>query len=150
MIPGRALAHATGAHLAGQPTPGVALTRILIAEDNDLNRRLYSDLLTMKGYEVTAVADGQDALRLAMEDPPELILLDIQLPGCSGHEAIRRLRDNPDFADLPVIAVSAFAHRNDRDRAMENGFTDYITKPASVDDILSTVNRYLPDTAAAG
>lgn len=119
------------------------MKHILLAEDNALNRRLYTDILRLNGFEVTAVNDGLEALEVAREHRPDLILLDLQLPVCSGHEAIRRLRDDADLAELPVIAVSAFAHRDDRDKAIANGFTDFICKPAPLDEFVDTVRRHL-------
>ena len=119
------------------------MARILLAEDNALNRRLYRDILTSDGHEVVAVGDGAAALEAFSEMTPDLVLLDLQLPICSGHMVVRAIRDDPDLRHLPVVAVSAFATREDKERALENGFTDFIAKPAPVDDVLKTVTILL-------
>ena len=125
------------------------MTKILLAEDNDLNRRLYTDLLRLEGFEVLAVADGLEAIRLAQSERPDLILLDLQLPVCSGHEAIRKMRGDSKLDALPIIAISAFAHRDDKHKALANGFTDFITKPAPVDEFIAIVRKYLPVAASS-
>ena len=119
------------------------MARILLAEDNDLNRRLFRDILTGAGYEVESVVDGAAALSAIDARMPDLVLLDLQLPVRSGHDVVRAIRRNPALQHMPVIAVSAFANRADMEKAKQNGFTDFIGKPAPVDDILAIVATHL-------
>jgi CheY-like chemotaxis protein len=106
--------------------------RILIVEDNTINMMVTSDYLKSKGYHITESINGSDAIRDAHEKKPDLILMDIQMPGMNGLEAISRLRATPEFASVPIIAFTALAMPGDRERCLEAGATDYLAKPVSL------------------
>src|SRR5689334_23951889 len=102
---------------------GMARSRILVVEDNPKNLKLVRDVLTHFGYEVIEATSGEDGVRLAAEQPPDLILMDLQLPGIDGAEALRQIRKEGSGAEVPVIAMTAFAMNDDRQRAFDSGFT---------------------------
>ncbi|MFY9916451.1 MAG: response regulator [Nocardioidaceae bacterium] len=116
--------------------------RILVVEDNAKNLKLVRDVLEYAGYDVVAAESGERGLELAAEQAPDLVLMDLQLPGMDGNETLRRLRDDPETKDVPVIAVTAFAMQADRDRAFETGFDGFVEKPISVRALPSQVERY--------
>ena len=113
--------------------------RILVVEDNPLNLKLVRDILDATGYDVVEATSGEEALRLAAEAPPDLVLLDLQLPGIDGLETLQRLRDGVLAPDVPVMALTAFAMEEDRARARDAGFDAYVTKPISVKGLLGEV-----------
>ena len=115
--------------------------RILVVEDNPKNLKLVRDVLRFSGYEVIEATTGEDGVRLAETERPHLILMDLQLPGIDGAEALRRIRTsgNP----VPVVAVTAFAMDNDRARAFEAGFDGYVEKPISVSGLSQQVRDFL-------
>ncbi|MCM0018925.1 MAG: response regulator [Tagaea sp.] len=115
---------------------------ILIVEDNALNMKLFGDLLEAKGYATLRAAEGNDALAIASRERPDLVLMDIQLPGMSGMEVTRRLKSDPALRDIPVVAVTAFALRSDEARIMESGCAAYMAKPVSIDRLLAMVERH--------
>ena len=117
--------------------------KILIVEDNELNMKLFHDLLDANGYEVIQTRNGLDALRLAREHRPDLVLMDIQLPEVSGLEVTRWLKEDSDLADIPVVAVTAFAMKGDEERIREGGCEAYISKPISVVTFLDTVRQFI-------
>ena len=119
---------------------------ILIVEDNEKNRKLERDLLLYHGYRVLEAITGEEGLRLAQETPPALILMDIQLPGISGIEALTRLRAEPATRAIPVMAVTASAMTHDRQKILDAGFDGYQSKPISVKEFVAAVRRML-DTA---
>ncbi|MEO8811971.1 MAG: response regulator [Caulobacteraceae bacterium] len=121
---------------------------ILIVEDNELNMKLFHDLLEAHGYEVLQTGEGLAALGLARDRRPDLIVMDIQLPAISGLEVTRWLKEDPALADIPVVAVTAFAMKGDEARIMEGGCEAYIAKPISVGYFLETVARLLAVRAA--
>jgi two-component system cell cycle response regulator DivK len=104
----------------------VSGARILVVEDNQLNLKLVRDVLGAAGYEVVAATSGEEGLKLAGESPPDLVLMDLQLPGIDGAETMRRLRDGPVGDEVPVIAVTAFAMAEDQANATRAGFDGYI------------------------
>ncbi|MEM9015216.1 MAG: response regulator [Pseudomonadota bacterium] len=116
---------------------------VLIVEDNELNMKLFHDLLEAQGYAVLEARTGPEALNLAAEHIPDLILMDIQLPEVSGLEVTKSLKDDPQLVDIPVIAVTAFAMKGDEERIRAGGCEDYIAKPISVVSFLEKVKRYL-------
>ena len=116
---------------------------ILIVEDNDKNRKLVRDVLQFKGYRLAEAETGEDGVRLARELRPDLILIDIQLPGIDGITAFRQIRDNPATATIPAIAVTASAMTQDRKTIMAAGFEDYQSKPLNVKAFLEAVRRVL-------
>ncbi len=117
--------------------------RVLVVEDNPLNLKLVRDVLRAAGYEVAEAGSGEEGLRVAHESPPDIVLMDLQLPGIDGVETLRRLRLDPAVADVPVVAVTAFAMREDRERAYADGFDGYLAKPISVRALPSQVGRFL-------
>ena len=116
---------------------------ILIVEDNEKNMKLVRDVLQAKGYATFEAVTGEDGVRLATERKPDLILMDIQLPGIDGIEALRRLRANPETAKIPAVAVTASVMQQDRKHIMEAGFDGYLGKPISLKELLETVRRML-------
>jgi len=116
---------------------------ILIVEDNDLNMKLFNDLLQAHGYQTLQTKDGREALNMAREHRPDLILMDIQLPEISGLEITRMLKADTDLKVIPVIAVTAFAMKGDEEKIREGGCEGYIAKPISVASFLQTVSKFL-------
>ena len=119
------------------------MSLILIVEDNEKNMKLVRDILQVKGYTTLEAVTGEDGVRLALERKPELVLMDIQLPGMSGIDALRVLRGDPETAAIPVIAVTASVMQQDRKTIMEAGFDAYIGKPINLKEFLATVDDAL-------
>lgn len=117
--------------------------RILIVEDNVLNRKLLRDLLEVHGYRVTATGEGNAALMLARDERPDLILLDLQLPDLSGHDVVQRLKGDAATQAIPVVAVTAFAMVGDDRKALASGCDCYVPKPIRLRDFLMTVASFL-------
>ncbi|MCW8835220.1 MAG: response regulator [Rhodospirillales bacterium] len=117
--------------------------KILIVEDNELNMKLFNDLLQAHGYDTIQTNDGRDALALAQENRPDLILMDIQLPEISGLDVTKMIKADDDLKDTPVIAVTAFAMKGDEEKIREGGCDGYIAKPISVPQFLETVAKFL-------
>ncbi|HVI30770.1 response regulator [Phenylobacterium sp.] len=117
--------------------------KVLIVEDNELNMKLFHDLLEAQGYETLQTREGLAALSLAREHRPDLILMDIQLPEISGLEVTKWLKEDEDLASIPVVAVTAFAMKGDEERIREGGCEAYISKPISVSHFLDTIKRLL-------
>jgi two-component system cell cycle response regulator DivK len=117
--------------------------KILIVEDNDLNMKLFNDLLEAHGYATIQTKDGVEALRLARQHRPDLILMDIQLPEVSGLEVTKWLKDDEELRSIPVIAVTAFAMKGDEQKIREGGCEAYIAKPISVAHFLRTIQNFL-------
>ena len=122
---------------------------ILIVEDNPRNLKLVRDLLEHHGYLTLAAATGEEAIDLARAHRPHLVLMDVQLPGMDGVEALTRMRADPATASLRVVAVTAFAMKHDRDRFLAWGFDGYIEKPISVRDFPRQVAALLADREGA-
>lgn len=117
--------------------------RILIVEDNDLNLKLFRDLLSAHGYETIETKEGLEAINLTREQRPDLILMDIQLPEISGLDVTRRLKSDESIRDIPIIAVTAFAMKDDEEKILSAGCQAYISKPISIVPFLNTVRRFL-------
>jgi two-component system cell cycle response regulator DivK len=117
--------------------------RVLIVEDNDLNMKLFNDLLVAHGYDTLQTKDGVEALALARQHRPDLILMDIQLPEVSGLEVTKWIKKDKSLSMIPIIAVTAFAMKGDREKMRDGGCEDYIAKPISVASFLQTVERFL-------
>jgi two-component system cell cycle response regulator DivK len=117
--------------------------RILVAEDEPDNRRIVVKVLAMEGYTVLEAIDGGSALELARREHPDLIVLDLAMPGIDGWEAARRLKADPRTADIPIIALTAFAMRGDEERAREAGCDGYLSKPCRPQTIREIVARFL-------
>ena len=121
---------------------------VLIVEDNELNMKLFRDVLDAHGYRTLETRSGVDALGLARDYQPDLILMDIQLPEVSGLEVTKWLKDDDALRDIPVIAVTAFAMKGDEQRIRDGGCEAYISKPISIVSFIETVRRYAGEAAA--
>ena len=119
------------------------MSLILIVEDNEKNMKLVRDVLQAKGYATLEAVTGEDGVRLAAERTPDLILMDIQLPGINGIEALRQLRARPETAGIPAIAVTASVMQQDRKQITEAGFDAYIGKPINLKEFLQSVREML-------
>jgi two-component system cell cycle response regulator DivK len=115
--------------------------RILVVEDNELNMKLFRDVLVAMGYQALEAVTGGEAVELATEHAPDLVLMDIHLPDLDGVEALRRLRTDERTASIPVLAVTAQAMRGDRERFLAAGFDGYVAKPVDVGELIGTVRR---------
>jgi CheY-like chemotaxis protein len=120
---------------------------ILIADDRPSSRELLRLVLERAGYAVIEAEDGQQALDKSRSDEPDLLLLDLQMPGLDGYGVLAALRSDPRFESLPVLALTASAMRGDRERILEAGFTDYLAKPAGPELVRETVARLLGEAA---
>ena len=118
--------------------------RILIIEDQEDNRAILRDLLSQAGYELIEAADGEEGVKLAQMERPDLILMDIQLPVIDGYEATRRIKATADLKSIPIIAVTSYALSGDEAKARAAGCDGYVTKPFSPRDLLAKVRAYLP------
>jgi two-component system cell cycle response regulator DivK len=123
--------------------------RILIVEDNDLNLKLFRDLLTAHGYDTIETKEGMEAIRLTKDQHPDLILMDIQLPEVSGLDVTRKLKADSAIRDIPIIAVTAFAMKDDEEKILAAGCEAYISKPISIVSFLNTVRRFLGEEEMA-
>jgi two-component system, cell cycle response regulator DivK len=118
---------------------------IMIVEDNELNMKLFRDLIEAAGYASVTTMNGFDALDLARKSKPDLILMDIQLPGVSGLEVTQWLKQDSELAMIPVVAVTAFAMKGDEERIRRGGCEGYISKPISVGPFIQTIKSFLGD-----
>ncbi|ABD07117.1 response regulator receiver domain protein [Rhodopseudomonas palustris HaA2] len=116
---------------------------VLIVEDNELNMKLFRDLLEAHGYQTAGTSNGHEALALVRKLHPDLILMDIQLPQVSGLEVTRWIKDDPELRHIPVVAVTAFAMKGDEERIREGGCEAYLSKPISVGKFIETVRRFI-------
>jgi two-component system cell cycle response regulator DivK len=118
--------------------------RILVVEDHEENRRIMRDLLTSAGYEMIEAVTGEDGVTMAEREHPDLILMDIQLPGIDGYETTRQIKANPALRAIPIIAVTSYALSGDDVKAREAGCNDYVTKPFSPRALLAKIREHLP------
>ena len=119
------------------------MPRILVADDKASSRELVRTILHHLGYEVNEVSDGLEALRVIETDTPDLVLLDVQMPGLTGHEVVFRVRQNQALKTLPIIAFTANAMAGDRERAIQAGFSSYLSKPVSLSALRAEISRLL-------
>lgn len=124
------------------------MPRVLLVEDNEMNRDMLSRRLVRKGFEVVMAEDGALGVERALSEAPALILMDMSLPVIDGWEATRRIKANPATAAIPVIALTAHAMAEDRDKALAAGCDDYDTKPIDLDRLLTKINTWLGKAAA--
>jgi two-component system, cell cycle response regulator DivK len=117
--------------------------RVLVVEDNERNLKLVRDVLQYAGYQVVEATTGEQGVELAKSLLPDLVLMDLQLPGIDGMEALQRIRGSRLTAHVPVVAVTAFAMPDDRDRAMNAGFDGYLEKPLSVRELPDQVRQFI-------
>lgn len=116
---------------------------VLIVEDNELNMKLFHDLLEAHGIDTIETRNGKDVMDIARDQKPDLILMDIQLPEISGLDVTKMMKAEEDLKDIPIIAVTAFAMKGDEEKIRESGCEDYISKPISVLDFVSVVQKHL-------
>jgi CheY-like chemotaxis protein len=124
--------------------PG-AVSRILYVEDHPAQRDIMAQMLKHSGYEVAVASDGIEGVEKARSWSPDLILMDLRMPRMDGFEAIKELRKEPSTADIPIIAISAWASAKHKNRAMESGANDHFTKPVDLPQLLEAISRYLPE-----
>ena len=136
--------HDRSVHAGERPCGGQGTSKtVLIVEDNELNMKLFHDLLDAHGYQTLQTRNGVEALELAREHHPDLILMDIQLPEVSGLEVTKWLKEDDQLRSIPVVAVTAFAMKGDEERIREGGCEAYISKPISVMMFLDTVKQFI-------
>ena len=126
-----------------RPRAGVGQATVLIVEDNELNMKLFRDLLEAHGYATIEARNGHDALDLARAHRPDLVLMDIQLPEVSGLEVTKWLKEDEELRSIPVIAVTAFAMKGDEERIRAGGCEAYLSKPISVGKVIETIRHFL-------
>ncbi|MBZ5570360.1 MAG: response regulator [Acidobacteriia bacterium] len=119
------------------------MSKVLIAEDNPVNRELLRELLEARGYVVVEACDGEEALRAIEETQPDILLLDLGMPVLDGFATVRRIRENPALAPLPVLAVTAYAMQGDRERIVAAGFDGYLSKPINASKLFQEMERLL-------
>ncbi|GAB5352185.1 Polar-differentiation response regulator DivK [Qipengyuania sp. 483] len=122
---------------------GQVAKRILVVEDNDLNRKLFCDVLKANGYEVVPVSDGSNVVAAAKKSEPALVIMDIQLPNINGVELIAQLKADKALKHVPVLAVTAYAGKGDEERIREAGAQDYLAKPVSIGPFMASVRKLL-------
>ena len=119
------------------------MTKVLVAEDNPVNRELLRELLENRGYVVIEACNGQEVLDMIEQSQPDVLLLDIGMPVLDGFTVIRRIRQNPSLATLPVLAVTAYAMRDDRNNVLNAGFDGYLSKPINARELANELERLL-------
>ncbi len=119
------------------------MKKILVVDDNPVCRELMREALQGNGVEVLEACDGHQALQMIRQSPPDLVLLDLQMPPVSGYEVLAQIRSDPSTADIVVAALTAYAMRGDREKGLSAGFNDYITKPIDVANLRKSVERLL-------
>jgi CheY-like chemotaxis protein len=126
-----------------EPEAAKTAATILVVDDNPINLKLVSDLLAFEGYRVLKAADGEEAATTVKRDPPELILLDVDLPGIDGLTLTKKLKSDPPTADIVIVALTAFAMKADRQRAIAAGCDAYVTKPINTRELPAQVAELL-------
>ncbi len=124
------------------------MSKILIAEDNPVNRELLRELLEVRGHTVVEACDGEEALRIIEQTQPDLVLLDIGMPILDGFGVIRKIRENPRFASMPVVAVTAYAMQGDREKILSSKFDGYLSKPVDARSLAQELDRVLSQPGA--
>jgi len=119
------------------------MTRILLIEDNEMNRDMLSRRLIRRGYEIRIAVDGTQGLAMALGDPPDIILMDMSLPDIDGWETTRRMRAEAALREVPIIALTAHAMEGDREKALAAGCSDYDTKPVDLERLIARMNQLL-------
>jgi len=122
------------------------MSTILIAEDNPVNRELLRELLETRGYSVSEACNGQEALREIEKVRPDILLLDLDMPVLDGFATVRKIRENPRLASLPVLAVTAYAMQGDREKVLASGFDGYLSKPIQSRLLFEEMDRFLAKT----
>ncbi|MCC2690806.1 MAG: response regulator receiver protein [Rhizobiaceae bacterium] len=119
------------------------MTRILLVEDNEMNRDMLSRRLSRRGFEVLVAENGQSGVMMTASEKPDLVLMDMSLPVMDGWEAARRLKSDPDTSDIPIIALTAHAMASDRERALQAGCDDYDSKPVDMTRLIDKIQHLL-------
>jgi len=125
------------------------MAKLLLVEDNEMNRDMLSRRLTRRGYEVAIAVDGDQGVTMAQSEKPDLVLMDMSLPVIDGWEATRRIKSSEDTRHLPVIGLTAHAMAGDREKAIEAGCDDYDTKPIELERLIGKIEALLPSGAKA-
>jgi CheY-like chemotaxis protein len=125
------------------------MKKVLIAEDNAVNRELLRELLEMRGYAVVEAGDGEEALQKITETQPDILLLDLGMPVLDGFGTVQKIRENPNLCTLPVLAVTAYAMRGDRERILDSGFNGYLSKPINPSALDQELERLLNKDGAS-
>ncbi|HEU4416195.1 MAG TPA: response regulator [Candidatus Angelobacter sp.] len=125
------------------------MKRILVVEDKATSRELLRTVLEQQGYAVEEALDGEDALRQIRANPPDLVLLDLQIPARDGYDVVREVRSDPRLTAMPVVAVTASAMHGDREKVLAAGFTAYIAKPVSLVQLRHEVNQLLKSNSGS-
>lgn len=123
-------------------------SRVLVVEDNSLNLKLVRDVLLHAGFDVVEARSGEDGIASALQYQPDLILMDLQLPGIDGTQAMRTIKGSTGGSQIPIVALTAFAMSDDRERALRDGFDGYLIKPISVRDLPRQITEFLPERPA--
>jgi|Deesub1362B_J571_1020462.scaffolds.fasta_scaffold00061_92 CheY-like chemotaxis protein len=118
------------------------MRKVLIVEDNEANLKLIRDILIYIGYEPIEAKNGYEGIELAKKERPDLILMDIHMPKMDGVKAVKIIRSLEEFKNIPVLALTAFAMKGDRERFLSEGFNDYIMKPFSINELIEKVQKY--------
>jgi CheY-like chemotaxis protein len=124
------------------------VTKVLVVEDNPVNRELLRELLESWGYAVMEACDGQEALRMADEAQPDILLLDIGMPLLDGYSVARKIRENPGLTQLPILAITAYAMQGDREEILKSGFNGYLSKPINAQALADELDRLLCEQKA--
>jgi CheY-like chemotaxis protein len=124
------------------------MTRVMLAEDNAVNRELLRELLEIRGYQVTEARDGQEAVEMLDQTRPDILLLDLGMPKLDGFGVVRHIRASPGLADLPVLAVTAYAMRGDREEVLKAGFDGYLSKPIDATALATEMERLLRNSSS--
>jgi CheY-like chemotaxis protein len=119
------------------------MSKILIAEDNPVNRELLRELLEIRGHTVAEACDGEEALRIIEQTQPDVLLLDIGMPVLDGYAVARKIRENPGLAQLPILAITAYAMQGDREKILHSGFDGYLSKPLNARALAQELDRVL-------
>jgi CheY-like chemotaxis protein len=125
------------------------MAKILVVEDNEMNLQLIKDIIEMMGHESLAAHNGEEGIELAFREKPDLILMDIQMPGINGLEATRRIKSDPSTSHIPIIALTAMAMKGDREKFLGEGCDDYISKPFRLHDVMGKIRRWLENAQGA-
>jgi CheY-like chemotaxis protein len=126
------------------------MIKILVAEDNAVNRELLRELLELRGYTVAEACDGEEALRMIEQTQPDLLLLDIGMPVLDGFAVVRKIRENPRLASLPVVAVTAYAMQGDREKILNAKFDGYLSKSVNSRSLTEELDRLLNNRPLSG
>lgn len=128
----------------------MAKEKILVVEDNQLNLELIVDILQVRGYEIFTATTGKEAIELAKKEMPDLILMDMQLPVMDGYEATRKIKEDPQLKSIPIVAITSYAMKGDRERILEAGCNGYIIKPIDTRELPKTVAKFLQNFKKEG